>query len=56
MSIDDIRKSNQAKEEVCDNVLMALKGKGTLSDKELKMVEEAFYSTAEGYVFMEKQE
>lgn len=56
MSIDDTRKSNQAKKEVCDNVLMALRGRGTLSDEELQMVEDAFYSTAEGYVFMEKQE
>ena len=56
VSIDDIRKSNQAKKEVCDNVLMALRGKGLLSDEELQMVEDAFYSTAEGYVFMEKQE
>lgn len=56
MSIEDTRKSNQAKKEVCDNVLMALRRRGTLSGEELQMVEEAFYSTAEGYVFMEKQE
>lgn len=53
---EDIRKSNQAKKEVCDNVLMALRERGTLSDEELQMVEDAFYSTAEGYVFMKKQE
>jgi len=56
ISSEDTRKSNQAKKEVCDNVLMALRGRGTLSDEELQMVEDAFYSTAEGYVFMEKQE
>lgn len=54
ISSEDTRKSNQAKKEVCDNVLMALRGKGLLSDEELQMVEDAFYSTAEGYVFMEK--
>ena len=50
------RKSNQAKEEICNNFMMSLRTKGILSDEELKMVEEAFYSTAEGYMFKEKQE
>ena len=43
MSIDDIRKSNQAKEEVCDNVLMSLIKKKILSDEELQTVEDVFY-------------
>ena len=55
MSIDDIRKSNQAKEEVCDNVLMSLIKKKILSDEELQTVEDVFYSTTEGYVFMESR-
>ncbi len=56
ISRGDTQKSNQAKKEVCDNVLMALRRRGTLSGEELRMVEEAFYSTADGYVFKEKLE
>ena len=56
ISREDTRKSNQAKEEICNNFMMSLRTKGILSDEELKMVEEAFYSTAEGYMFKEKQE
>ena len=53
---EDIRKSNQAKEEICNNFLKSLRKKEILSDEELQMIEDAFYSTAEGYVFKEKQE
>ncbi|MXP76264.1 hypothetical protein GN277_12920 [Lachnospiraceae bacterium WCA-9-b2] len=55
-SRDDTRKSNQAKKEVCDNILLSLRMKGMLSDEELQIVEDAFYSTAERYVFKNKQE
>ena len=51
---ENTSKSNQAKEELCSNLLISLRSKGTLSDGELQMVEEAFYSTAEGYVFVHK--
>ena len=53
---EDTRKSNQAKEEICNNILLSLRKKEILSDEELRIVEDAFYSTAEGYVFKEKQE
>ncbi len=53
---EDIRKSNRVKEEICNNFLKSLRSKGILSDEELQMVEDAFYSTAEGYVFKEKLE
>ncbi|MEY8485206.1 hypothetical protein AALD74_25940 [Lachnospiraceae bacterium 48-21] len=56
ISREGIRKSNQAKKKVCDDILRSLRTKEILSDEELQMVEEAFYSTAEGYVFKEKQE
>lgn len=56
VSKEETRKSNQAKEEICNNFMMSLRKKEILSDEELQMVEEAFYSTAEGYVFKEKQE
>ncbi len=56
ISREDTRKSNQAKEEICNNFLKSLRTKGILSDEELRMVEEAFYSTADGYVFKEKLE
>ncbi len=50
VSIDDTRKSNQTKKEVCDNVI---KKEKILSDEELQTIEDVFYSTTEGYVFME---
>lgn len=56
ISREDTRKSNQAKEEICNNFMMSLRKKEILSDEELQIVEDAFYSTAEGYVFKEKQE
>lgn len=56
ISREDTQKSNQAKKEICNNFLMSLRKKEILSDEELQMVEDAFYSTAEGYVFKEKME
>ncbi len=56
ISREDTRKSNQAKKEICNNILLSLRKKEILSDEELRIVEDAFYSTAEGYVFREKQE
>lgn len=54
ITMEDIIESNRLKKEACDNCKDALKDK--LTPVQLQKFEEAFYTTAKGYLFSRKKE
>lgn len=55
--MEDIKESNQIRNEIFNNVIAGLKKEGlTLSEKDIRKIEVGFYSGTDKYVFKRKAE